>query len=471
MVNKALNPLDASWLYVESKDTPMHVAGLMIFELPKDAPLSYFQDLFADSREHQQFYPPWNRRLRSSRLKNLRHEWVEEEDVDLDYHVRLSALPWPGGERELGKLIARLHSRPLNFNRPPWECHVIQGLENNRFALYIKMHHALIDGISGMRLLARMLAKTPEDHELPAFWAVPPEPRPPAPPLAAAVDAVGGIVGGLKQKFSSVPELARALRELGRAARSPDDPMGVPFKAPKSLLNGRISGQRRFATQLYSIDRVKKLAKAAGCSLNDVVLALCSAALRRFLLDAGELPAQPLTAGIPVSVRPADDQEQGNAISFIIASLATDIEHPVERLHAIRASTQRAKAHLQSLPKSAIESYTMLLMGPYILQLLSGLAGRTRPVFNVTISNVPGPQQPLYLRGARLVANYPVSLITHGQAINITCQGYADTLSFGFVGCRDTLPHMQRIAVYTGEALEELEAAVLKPAQRRARSA
>ncbi|AXQ31742.1 wax ester/triacylglycerol synthase family O-acyltransferase [Solimonas sp. K1W22B-7] len=459
--------MDASWLYVESKDTPMHVAGLMIFELPKGAPLSYFQDLFKDSREHQQFYAPWNRKLRSSRLKNLRHEWVEEKDVDLDYHVRLSALPWPGGERELGILIARLHSRPLNFRRPPWECHVIQGLEHNRFALYIKMHHALIDGVSGMRLLARMLAKTPEDHELPAFWSVPPEKRAPTASLTSAADAVGGLVAGLRQKFSSVPELARATRELLRAARSKTDPMGVPFKAPKSMLNGRITGQRRFATQLYSIERVKKLAKAADCSLNDVVLALCGAALRRFLEEAGELPAQPLTAGIPVSVRPADDQEQGNAISFIISTLGTDIVDPVERLQAIRASTQRAKAHLQSLPKSALESYTMLLMGPYILQLLSGLGGRTRPVFNVTVSNVPGPQQPLYLRGAKLVANYPVSLVTHGQAINITCHGYADTLSFGFVACRDTLPHMQRIAVYTGEALEELETAVYGAAKPR----
>jgi diacylglycerol O-acyltransferase len=146
----------------------------------------------------------------------------------------------------------------------------------------------------------------------------------------------------------------------------------------------------------------------------------------------------------------------------MIATLGTNIADPVARLEAISASTRRAKEHLQSLPKSAIESYTLLLMGPYILQLVSGLGGRTRPVFNITISNVPGPQQTLYLRGARMVANYPVSLVTHGQAINITCHGYADTLNFGFIGCRDTLPHMQRIAVYTGEALEELEAAIYK---------
>jgi WS/DGAT/MGAT family acyltransferase len=459
---KPLNPLDASWLYVESPDTPMHVGGLMIFELPENAAPDFFQRLFEDTREHQVFYPPWNRRLDNPHLKRPKHSWVELDDIDLDYHVRLSALPWPGGERELGKLIARLHSHPLDLRRPPWECHVIQGLDNNRFALYVKMHHALIDGVSAMRLLGYMMAKTPEDDSLPAFWSMPPAPRPATPPLAtAAVEAVGGILDGVRRKFSSVPDLTRATRGLLRAAFNEDDPMGAPFKAPKSMLNGRITGQRRFATQIYSIARIKTLAREAGCTLNDIVLAICGGALRRFLLESGGLPEQSLTAGIPVSVRPSDDTEQGNAISFIIASLGTNVEDPVERLGVISASTNQAKEHLQSLPKDVIESYTMLLMGPYILQLLSGLGGRTRPVFNITISNVPGPQQTLYLRGAKMVANYPVSLITHGQALNITCHGYADTLNFGFLGCRETLPHMQRIAVYTGEALEELEALIL----------
>ena len=246
-----------------------------------------------------------------------------------------------------------------------------------------------------------------------------------------------------------------------QAAFDKDDPLGAPFKAPKSILNGRITGQRRFATQAYSMARIKAVARAADCTLNDIVLGICSTALRRFLLESGDLPEQSLTAGIPVSVRPKDDTEQGNAISFIIAALGTDIEDPLERLAVISASTRVAKEHLQSLPKDAIETYTLLVMGPYMAQLLSGLGGRTRPVFNITISNVPGPQQTLYVRGARMVEHYPVSLISHGQALNITCHSYADTLNFGFLGCRDTLPHMQRIAVYTGEALEELEAALL----------
>lgn len=467
MKTKRLNPMDASWLHVESHDTPMHVAGLMVFELPKDAPPDYFQRMFAMFREHREFYPPWNRRLRSARLKTLAPAWVEDNDLDIEYHVRLSALPWPGGEREFGQLIARLHSQSLDFTRPPWECTVIQGLEGARFALYIKIHHSLIDGVGATRMLARVLPKSPDDLETPPFWAVPPPPRPELDSAAAAVRAAGGLLGAVRGGLRSVPDLARAAGELIQAARSPDDTLGTPFRAPKSILNGRIKGSRRFATQIYPIERIKRLAKAAECTLNDIVLAICSGSLRRFLKEANALPAKSLTVGCPVSVRPKDDQEQGNAISFIIANLATDIADPVKRLEAIRTSVLRAKEHLQSLPKHAIQSYTMMLMGPYIAQLVTGLGGRTRPVFNITISNVPGPQQTLYFRGARMVANYPVSLVTHGQAINITCQSYADTLDFGFVACRDTLPHMQRIAVYTGEALEELEAAILRPRKRR----
>jgi WS/DGAT/MGAT family acyltransferase len=229
------------------------------------------------------------------------------------------------------------------------------------------------------------------------------------------------------------------------------------------VLNGRVRGKRRFATQSIPLDRMKALAAAADCTLNDVVLATCGGALRRFLDDRGELPEGPITAGIPVSVRPKDDENAGNAITFIIATLGTDIEDPLARLAAIRASVQAAKAHVQSLPREAMTQYTVALMAPTILSLLTGLSGRTRPVFNITISNVPGPDKPLFFRGAELLGTYPASIVTHGQALNITCQSYAGAMDFGFTGCHETLPHMQRIAVYTQQAFEELEQLVLKP--------
>jgi diacylglycerol O-acyltransferase / wax synthase len=209
------------------------------------------------------------------------------------------------------------------------------------------------------------------------------------------------------------------------------------------------------------MERLRALAKAGDCTLNDVVLAICAGALRRFLDERGELPAKPLTAGIPVSVRPADDEGTGNAISFIISTLATDLADPATRLRAIRTSVRHAKAHVQSLPRQVMLQYTVLLMAPTIVTLLTGLGGRTPPMFNITISNVPGPEKPLYFRGAELLAIYPASIVTHGQALNITCQSYAGTMDFGFTGCHSSLPSLQRLAVYAAEALQELEAALL----------
>jgi WS/DGAT/MGAT family acyltransferase len=463
---RRMNPLDASWLSVESHETPMHVGNLQIFSLPKNAPEDFLGQLVAKMKSSRDFAPPWNLKLPGPLLGKFLLYWKTDNDLDLDYHVRHSALPKPGGERELGMLISRLHSHPLDFNRPLWECHVIEGLEDDRWAMYTKMHHSLIDGVSGMRLLQRVLSADPNDTDMPPPWTVKPPRRsqdiPPSPE-----GALRSVQQSLKEQFSSVRQMARAIGKLTTRARASG--LTPPFGGPKSMLNLRVTGQRRFATQQYDLAKLKALAKAADCTLNDIVLYLCATGLRRFMEEANTLPGMSLTAGIPVNVRPADDQGTGNAISFIIANLATDVADPLRRLEAIKESTQRAKEHLQSLPRSAITQYTIILMAPYMLQLLTGLGGRMRPVFNVTISNVPGPDQKLYYNGARLEAMYPVSLITHGGALNITCLSYAGTLNFGFTGCRDTLPHMQRLAVYTGEALEELEALIATP-KKKARS-
>jgi WS/DGAT/MGAT family acyltransferase len=236
--------------------------------------------------------------------------------------------------------------------------------------------------------------------------------------------------------------------------------MVVPFlDSPNSVLNCRVREKRRFATQQFPLERLRALATAADGTLNDVVLAISGGALRRFLLERDSLPEQALTAGIPVSVRPKDDEGSGNAITFIVASLGTHLADPVARFQAIRASIKHAKAHVQSLPKQAMAQYTVLLMAPTMLQMLTGIGGRTRPMFNVTISNVPGPDKILYFRGAEMLASYPASIVTHGLALNITCTSYAGYMDFGFTGCHASVPSMQHLAVYATEALEELEAA------------
>lgn len=469
MANRPLNLLDASWLLVESHETPMHVGALMPFSLPEDAGPDFVREIMAALRAGTEVAPPWNRRLHTPMLKGLVPLWTEVEGIDLEHHVHHSALPAPGGERELGQLIARLHSQQLDLTRPPWEVELIEGLEGGRFALYTKVHHALMDGIGGVKLLVRAMSTDRHaSRRIAPFWTIQPERRPRPRRIEATQATVAQIaaqlVEAVRGQAGSVPNIARTFGAMVGALRNKDDVLAIPFDTPVSILNGRIRGPRRFATQRFDLERLKQVAKRSGATLNDIVLALCGAALRRFLSELGELPEKALTAGIPVSVRPKDEDEAGadagNAITFIISTLGTDIDDPLERLAAIQASTRRAKEHVQGLPRKAMLQYTLLLMAPYMATLITGVGGRTRPMFNITISNVPGPEAPLYFRGARMEASYPVSLVSHGQALNITCQSYAGYLHFGFTGCRDSLPHMQRLAPYTGEALEELEQAL-----------
>jgi len=475
-----LNPLDSAWLFTETRATPNHVGGLLQFKLPADASKDFMRQLMAEFRSHRKFTAPWNRKLKYAFNMNPLAEWVEDRNIDLEYHVRHAALPWPGGERELGELVGRLQSTPIDLSRPPWECTIIEGLEGDRFALFIKMHHSLIDGVSGVKLLQRAMATTAKASlELPPFWAAGKEPakQAKASQAEALVPTVTHAVAGAMQEISmqakTAPQLLAAFGKIVKSAIEPGGGMKVPFDAPMSVLNGRVREKRRFATQRFSMERLRAVAQATDCTLNDVVLAICGGALRRFLQERNALPKKPLTAGIPVSVRPKDDDGAGNAISFIISTLGTDIADPMKRLSAIRASVKQAKEHVQSLPRQAMMQYTVLLMAPTILTLLSGVGGRTRPMFNITISNVPGPDTPLYFRGAELLATYPASIVTHGQAVNITCQSYAGFMNFGYTGCHSSVPGIQRLAVYTGEALQELEdalglTAAIKPTAKKA---
>ena len=459
----ALETLDLSelsWTMMESQERPLHVATLLIYSLPDDAGPEILKQLVADLRDSTEFVEPFNKRFVRPSVMRPYPVWERDYDLDMEYHVRHLALPHPGGERELGVLIARLHSNRLDFNRPLWEYHVIEGLENNRFAVYFKMHHSLVDGIAGVRMMQRSMSTDPEAVNTPALWS--------APVPEELLESNKGIsrlrrgLTGMQKSIRSARQVSRQVMEAIRAGGDDRDPFVMPFQAPKTILNGRIKGQRRFATQQYAFSRIRRLSKAAGCTVNDVVLAISSGALRKFLREQNALPGQPLTAGIPVSLRAKDDQGAGSAVSFIMANLATNVADPHRRLETIKASTARAKLMMNGLSRDEIENFTALFMAPSSVQTALNLEGRTSPIFNVTISNVPGPTETLYFRRARLEAMYPVSAVIHGQALNITCYSYAGSLTFGFSGCRDSVPSLQRIAVYAGEALEELERTFLQ---------
>jgi diacylglycerol O-acyltransferase / wax synthase len=457
---RSLNALDRLFLAGESREAMMHVGALIPFAPPAGGAGSFsLRDLLDELRRVPRAYPPWTLKLRHPELlAGPLQRWVEDDAIDLDYHARRSALPSPGDERELGILVSRLHSNKIDFHRPPWEVHFIEGLEGGRFAMYFKVHHALVDGYTGMRLLVRSLSTDPADRTKPLFFEQPP----PAgrggegDPGAASLDA---LLQALRTQIGATRDIGRALYQVVKRSRAGDGGLVSPLQAPKTILNRKISRNRRFATQTFEVERLKRVAKASGGTLNDVVLALCGGPLRRLLEELGALPDRTLTAMVPVNVRPRGDPGGGNAVGAILAALATDVADPARRLEKIIESTRRAKEQLQGMSKAAILQYSGLLLAPMMLSQLPSVVGRVRPAFNIVVSNVPGPEDPLYFRGWRVEALYPLSIPFHGYGLNVTVMGYAGSIGFGFIGCRDTVPHLQRLAVYASDSLEELERA------------
>jgi WS/DGAT/MGAT family acyltransferase len=454
---KKLTALDRSFLAWESRDVMMHVGGLLEFSPTKHASLDLSRELRDELSKKTAVEAPFDvRLLHPDLLASPLQAWVPDENLDVEYHVRRSALPQPGDERELGILVSRLHGTPLDFHRPPWEAHFIEGLEGKRLAVYFKVHHALLDGYTGSRILSRSLSTDPTEVDAPLFFSRAPLPKKSRSDgeYAPTFDA---LLHGAREQIGAAKDVGRAVMNAVRARRARDKDLALPLQAPRSVLNQRITRSRRIATQQVELQRIRAIATAAGGTMNDVVLALCGAALRRFLADQDRLPERPLVAMVPVNVRPKDDPGGGNAVGAILASLATDETEPEKAMAAIIASTRRAKAQLQGMSKSAIIQYSGLILAPLMLAFVPGAVGRIRPAFNVVISNVPGPEEPLYFRGWRLDASYPLSIPFHGYGLNITVQSYAGSLNFGFTGCRDTLPHLQRLAVHAGEAVDELE--------------
>ncbi|GAA4399273.1 wax ester/triacylglycerol synthase family O-acyltransferase [Fodinibacter luteus] len=459
------SPLDAIFLMGETPETLMHVASLLYFTYPEGETRSTFLRRLITDLRAAPIEEPWRFRLQTRMfMRQPVHRWVEDDGFDIDYHVRHSALPSPGGERELGVLVSRLHSNQLDFRRPPWEMHVIEGLGGNRFAIYTKIHHSLVDGFTGMRILQRGLSPDPADRDHPFFFSTRKPPRPEG--ARHEVDPVGDVASILRSLTSSVGSTPAVLRTFVetqlRRGRTPTKAI-TSYQAPDSILNSRTGRSRRFATQEYDLTRLRAIAKARGATLNDVLMAICAGGLRRWLDDQAALPERPLIAFIPVNVRAPESEGGGNAVGATLVSLATDLDDPLARLSAVTASSRAAKARMRGMSADAVMAYSALLLAPAALQVVKAMSGIPAPVphtLNICISNVPGPKEHLHLRGARMEATYPISIPGHSMALNITAHSYAGRLDLGFIGDREALPHLQRLAVRTGEALEELEAAV-----------
>lgn len=454
----SLSVADAGWLLIEGRERPMHVGGLMLFQPPEGSDHRYLQDLVADARARTDVRRPFNRRLaRPYGLAGV-YQWLEDE-VELDYHFRHLALPEPGRIRELFVLVSNLHANLLDRHRPLWEVYLIEGIEDGRFAAYSKVHHSLLDGVAAMRQILKAFSDDPDDRDAPPPWAIPRDDD------GAVVDAVTErdpmqvarrALRTVSQGVTSPIGLAKAL--VPQFATSPFDPAEVaPFQAPNSMLNARLTGARRFVAQRYEFERVAAVKDALGVTVNDVMLAMCGGALRRYLMNQEALPAQPLVALVPVSFRDLMGGDTGNAVTLAPATLATHLDDPQDRLELIHESMNRVKARLGDLSPIELLEYGLLITLPIIFGQLSGIGRRLPPSYNVVISNVPGPDHPLYWNGSRMTGMYPLSLLPDGYAINITQTSYAGWMNFGITADRKALPGIQRLIDHLEESLAELE--------------
>ncbi|CAN7633376.1 WS/DGAT/MGAT family O-acyltransferase [Variovorax paradoxus] len=456
---KHLSGLDATFLHLETPEMPMHVGSLNVLDLPKGYKGDFYEDAkqFMASRIH--LADVFTRKLALMPFDMTNPVWVADDDIDLDYHVRHITLPKPGTNRQLQQYVARLHSTLLDRSRPMWEFFIIDGLKSGQVALYTKVHHAGIDGQAGVAL-----GKAIFDLEPTGRVVKPPRARPRSSgyQLGMAELATAALRNTAQQYvklFKMAPAIARALGGLAKPDEkaAEKDAATAPKKfnlfAPRTSLNVSITNQRTFAGRTISLAETKHIAKHFGVSLNDVVMATVAGALRHYLADNNELPAKPLVAGVPVSLREAGDDTANNQASMILVSLATDITDPVQRLKAINASSTSSKSTMNRFKAVILDDFPTFA-APWLVSGIASMVGRSGlvnllpPAANVAISNVAGAPFPMYFAGALVTSYYPVSIASHGTALNVTVQSYNGRMDYGLIACRRAVPDITEIGDY-----------------------
>ncbi|WP_454197605.1 WS/DGAT/MGAT family O-acyltransferase [Nocardia sp. Marseille-Q1738] len=447
-----ISPLDALFLIAESREHPMHVGALQIFDPMDSTGPEFARRAYATLAAEENFHPTFRRR--PARLFGTPQlAWTVERTIELDYHLQRWALPETGAPDPLVEMVAGLHSTLLDRHRPLWEVHLIEGLAGDRVALYAKMHHALMDGVTAQRVLQRALTSDPDSREALVPWHLPPSDRRGEKPSRSRT--LGGAARAMFAAAGSAPAILR----LARTALV-EQQLTLPFAAPRTLFNVPIGGARRCAVRSWPLDRLRQVKKMTGTTLNDVVLAMAAGALRSYLIAHHALPDKPLVAMVPVSLRPESDDGHtgGNAVAALLCGLATDLADPAQRLAAISSSMRRSKEIYRELSPVQAVSLSALTLSPLALALLvPATTALTNPPFNIVISNVPGSHEARYWNGARLDAGYPLSIPLDGQAVNITLTSNADSLDIGIVACRRSVPDVATLLDHLETALSDLE--------------
>jgi diacylglycerol O-acyltransferase / wax synthase len=458
-----LSGLDASFLYLETAQQPLHVCSILEIDT-STIPGGYAFDRFRDEMEERiQGLPTFREKLADSRF-NLDHPvWVEDDDFVIDRHLHRVGLPSPGGRRELAEICGHIASLPLDRTRPLWETWVIEGVEGSdpaeggTIAIMTKVHHAGVDGVSGANLMSVLCSTEPD--------APPPDPVEGPGGVNPIELAVTGLIGFATRplKLAKVlPLTAASVVETVRRGVS-GTAMTAPFMAPQTAFNGKVTAHRNVAWAQLDLEDIKTVKNRFDVKLNDVVMALCAGVLRQFLQERGELPDEPLIATVPVSVREKSDRPGRNQVSGMFSRLETHIADPAERLRAIAKANSTAKEHSSAIAATLLQDWTQFA-APAVFGIAMRVYSSTRltdsrPVHNLVISNVPGPQLPLYFLGAEILAMYPLGPIFHGSGLNITVMSLNGKLNIGIISCPELLPDLWDLADDFKSGLEELLAA------------
>lgn len=481
-----LTGIDANFLYMETGATVGHVCGVALLDPDTGDGELTFEAVRAVVEGRLPLLPPLRRRLVEVPFGIDRPWWADDPDFDLDFHVRELALPTPGDDQQLAEQVARIASRALDRSRPLWELYLFSGLSGGRMALMVKFHHAMLDGVAGAELLTTLLdtTRTPPEPPAPQPWD--------APPVPGELEMwARGLAHLSLQPLKALDFQRRLLRTLPRSTRfysrkavpaltnlsrlmsgggSPDGQLlaGPPMVAPRTSFNRPITPHRRWAFGSASLDAVKEVKAAYGVTVNDVVMAACAGALRRWLQVHDELPDQPLLAMVPLSVRTPEQQGQyGNRVSAMIAALPTHLADPVDRLMAVHDAMRAAKEQHSAIGAETLQDVTQFTV-PALATRAARVAAQMRvmdyvnPPYNLVISNVPGPRTPLYLAGATLLGYYPVSVVADGLGLNMTVQSYLDHLDFGLVSDRELVPDLWDLLGHLKGAIDELRDAATK---------
>lgn len=456
-------PMDAVWLWIESSNSPKHVVVLQVFTPPPAAGPGLLDDLYAAITDSAEVKPGFRRRAYRSAATGGQFAWSVDDPIDLTAHVRRHTLPAPGGPDELRAYVGQLHTGLLDRARPQWAARLVDGLSDGRFALCTLLHHSLFDGVNMGRHVVGGLSTDPAATDGAPPWLRTAK-RPGGPPPVAEPAAAGlsSVVPAARKVVDTAGEVFGSLKALARCGAATVRERELPFAAPDSMFNVQVSRRRRFEGGSWPLARFKDVARRTGTSINDVSLSVTGAALRGYLIEQDALPGRSLVGGVPVATTGTAADAAGrddNSFAAVLCNLGTDLDDPAERLRRVHASMANSKSLMADIDPLTAAAFTAANIGGFLVAAVPAVPRLPRPAFNLVVSNVPGPREPLYWNGCELTGFYPSSVAMHGQALNVTLLSYTDRITVGLTACPEAVPHLDRLLVHLENGLVDLEKA------------